>query len=475
MPADKKGKGKKAKKEEDKVEETEYDNMDLEMLQEVVPMLKQQLEKSMLDRNYVQLERDTIQTFYNITREEVRSLEMAIAAKDREMELMEDNHRVEVRVYVQKVKHLDYEHGNNLAEVGGEARALLAEETARHAGHEEDLQQTKADLKAELRDWARLNAEEIAQVNEANHKNLTKMREGFELGLGELKARCAQRLEQLEEDLDLRHKVEVHELEERKNMHINDLMKNHTAAFGQMKQYYNAITGDNLRLIRSLKDELTEMRTKAAANQKLMQDISQENKRLSEPLAVAVAEVAELRASLKDRAKDRLSLANATARLRLLDGQLEEVTETQAELEATFAAVEQQRDELYDRFEDAVRRVQQRSDFKNVVLERRLAAMEADVRATSSQLQEVAAAGALHEPEVSKMMRDLDQVVAGKNAAVQTLQYQLTRAAKAYNDALRTHTAKLLACGVPEDEVRAMGFATVPLAAGVGPAGLVAG
>lgn len=35
----------------------EYDTMDLEMLREVVPMLRQQLEKSMLDRNYVQLER----------------------------------------------------------------------------------------------------------------------------------------------------------------------------------------------------------------------------------------------------------------------------------------------------------------------------------------------------------------------------------------------------------------------------------
>lgn len=31
--------------------------MDLEMLREVVPMLRQQLEKSMLDRNYVQLEK----------------------------------------------------------------------------------------------------------------------------------------------------------------------------------------------------------------------------------------------------------------------------------------------------------------------------------------------------------------------------------------------------------------------------------
>ena len=36
---------------------SEYDTMDLEMLREVVPMLRQQLEKSMLDRNYVQLER----------------------------------------------------------------------------------------------------------------------------------------------------------------------------------------------------------------------------------------------------------------------------------------------------------------------------------------------------------------------------------------------------------------------------------
>lgn len=35
----------------------EYDTMDLEMLREVVPMLRQQLEKSMLDRNYVQLEK----------------------------------------------------------------------------------------------------------------------------------------------------------------------------------------------------------------------------------------------------------------------------------------------------------------------------------------------------------------------------------------------------------------------------------
>ena len=97
--------------------------MDLEMLREVVPMLRQQLEKSMLDRNYVQLERDSIQNFFDITAREVKELELAIAAKDREMELLEDNHRVELRVYQQKVKHLEYEHKNNIKGIVVEVNA----------------------------------------------------------------------------------------------------------------------------------------------------------------------------------------------------------------------------------------------------------------------------------------------------------------------------------------------------------------
>jgi len=87
----KKGKGKKDKKEPEQ-EVSEHDNMDLDMLQEVVPMLEQMKERAQLDRNYVQLERDTIQTFYDITKKEVRNLEMQVSKKDREMEQMEDNH-----------------------------------------------------------------------------------------------------------------------------------------------------------------------------------------------------------------------------------------------------------------------------------------------------------------------------------------------------------------------------------------------
>jgi hypothetical protein len=46
------------------------------------------------------------------------------------------------------------------------------------------------------------------------------------------------------------------QVEERKNYHINELMKKHEKAFGEIKNYYNDITHNNLDLIKSLKEEV---------------------------------------------------------------------------------------------------------------------------------------------------------------------------------------------------------------------------
>ena len=59
-------------------------------------------------------------------------------------------------------------------------------------------------------------------------------------------------------------------------------------AFADMKGYYNDITHNNLDLIKSLKDDVASMKRKEAANEKLMYEIAQENKRLAEPLSRAL-------------------------------------------------------------------------------------------------------------------------------------------------------------------------------------------
>ena len=75
-----------------------------------------------------------------------------------------------------------------------------------------------------------------------------------------------QKLENLREELQLRMKVEIHEIEERKNQHINDLMRNHQEAFKEMKEYYNDITKENLELIKMHKEKLVDIRAQIEAN-----------------------------------------------------------------------------------------------------------------------------------------------------------------------------------------------------------------
>lgn len=71
--------------------------------------------------------------------------------------------------------------------------------------------------------------------------------------ISEIEAKYEKKMRTLREELELRRKTEIHEIEERKNSQINTLMKNHEKAFSDIKNYYNDITLNNLALINSLK------------------------------------------------------------------------------------------------------------------------------------------------------------------------------------------------------------------------------
>jgi hypothetical protein len=63
------------------------------------------------------------------------------------MELLEDNHRVELRVYQQKVKHLEYEHKNNIKGIVRDGSEALETEQQIHDARERELLKFKEQLK----------------------------------------------------------------------------------------------------------------------------------------------------------------------------------------------------------------------------------------------------------------------------------------------------------------------------------------
>ena len=476
------GKGKKAKKGkkhevEEEVEDTEYDQMDPDMLQEVVPMLKVQLEKQKLDRNYVQLERDTIQTFFGITRKEVKGMENRIAALDRQAQKMEENHHMEVRVYLQKVKHKEYEHKQYLQRIENQMNLTDEDEGEENDHKLANIDHDKKGLKMELHENEFVYSEEIKERMLLDQRTLDVMRKDFEKKASDMQERCDERVAQLEEDLELRRKVHVHEIEERKNLHINDLMRNHERAFSQMKNYYNDITADNLQLIRSLKDQVSEMKVKQSTNQKLMFDINNENHRLREPLLEAVKEVADLRAKLKDRAKDRLSLRNCKARKRVFQKRVDELRTEHNDMKGQMVDLQKERDSYYSTFEGAIKDMQRKSEIGNVILESNIHSKQADVEAAGVQIEQVTAAANLPKAELDQVQKSISDALNTRNSMAKELEYQLIRLRKGFNDSLAAQCAIMDKLGVPQQEINKMGFVAFSDEGGssTAPAGLVAG
>lgn len=88
--------------------------------------LREELDREREERNYFQLERDKVTTFWEITKRQLEERKAELRNKDREMEEAEERHQVEIKVYKQKVKHLLYEHQNNIAELKAESKYIHA-------------------------------------------------------------------------------------------------------------------------------------------------------------------------------------------------------------------------------------------------------------------------------------------------------------------------------------------------------------
>lgn len=479
----KKGKGKKKGKKKSAKPKTptvidgqSTEEMTKEQLEEHMGRLREELDREREERNYFQLERDKVNTFWEITKRQLDETRAELRNKDREMEDAEERHQVEIKVYKQKVKHLLYEHQNNISELKTESSIALKRAQEEHRTQESELRKDKRSLKVSNKEQELAHEDADKDLRMKNDEQITRLREDFEREAREIEAKYEKKMKVLRDELELRRKTEIHEIEERKNGQINALMKNHEKAFSDIKNYYNDITLNNLALINSLKEQIEEMKRKEERLEKEMGEIQLQNKRLVEPLQRAKEEVDELRRQLSNYQKDKSSLSTAKARLRVLEKEYKNLEWEHEVLEQRFEKTQAERDELYKKFVKAIHEVQQKSGFKNLLLEKKLTALADSLEKKEAQLNEVLSASNLDPTALTVVTRKLEDVLDSKNSAIKDLQYELARVCKAHNDLLRTYESKLLAFGIPVEE---LGFKPLESTIGGqelgrGPAGLVA-
>uniref|UniRef100_A0A8D2PZE2 Dynein regulatory complex subunit 4 n=1 Tax=Zosterops lateralis melanops TaxID=1220523 RepID=A0A8D2PZE2_ZOSLA len=464
----KKGKGKGKAKGPPLVDVLDPEDMTKEQVLEHMVRLREELDRERQERNSFQLECNRIQSYWEITRQELEEKKTELRNRDREMEEAEERHQLEIKVYKQKVKHLLHEQQENLTELKAEGVLSLSRAQKDHWDQEKELWKEKCSLNTRLKEQEMANEAAITNLSLKHEEEMARLRSDFQLQTKEMEAKYTKKMQALRDEMDLRRKTEIHELEERKNTQISELMGNHEGAFGAIKNYYNDISAKNLTLINLLKEQVEDLKKREAVLEKEKADVLLQNKELREPLQEAQEKVAELQKKLVHYNSDKEALMNSKAHLKITQKELKDL---QWEHE-----VQEERDELYQKFTKAINEVQQKTGFKNLLLERKLKGLLNLLEQKEVELSEVIAASNLDPSALSLVSHKLEDVLNSKNATIHELQLQLARVCKAHNDMLQTFEAKLTAFGIPVDNLgfRPLSFPFPGQELGKGPAGLVA-
>ena len=234
--------------------------MDIETLKKEIASKKEKLFEERIKRNYIQMEKEMIYDFYSNTRKELSESGNMILIHDNDIEQMEEDHKTEMTVYTRKLQYLEHEHQTKDTKmVETKAQNAMADERKDYIQREDSKKKDKKNLIQDYRKTETKNVEDIKALEEKLAGFLDTEVKTLKSAKDSLIAKYEDKLDNLRKDLELRIKVEIHELEERKNKHINDLRATHRKQYEKVKESYNTMTKQQLSLIKQTtgdKDEI---------------------------------------------------------------------------------------------------------------------------------------------------------------------------------------------------------------------------
>ncbi|XP_062284312.1 dynein regulatory complex subunit 4 [Scomber scombrus] len=412
-----------------------------EQLEEHIVRLREELDREREERNYFQLERDKIHTFWEITERQLEEAKAERKNLDKEIEDDEGRHQVEIKVYTQKMKHLLCEHQNTISEL--KADGLMSADAMQKEQEqlENKLHKRMASIKVDMQE---LDIETLVKELELKHdEEMTKTRNSWVKQLAEIQDKYERKVELWQQELDNISKNETSEEKDSGNNHMTTLIRDHEAILSELNTLVKDMEQD-LDINLSLKEKIQSMKAKQRETD--LPGVLQSNKHLND-LLTKVKEETEVMEKMK------FSLQKKDPGEEVKVKELTERKSEYAVLEQKFSKLQLERDELYKTFTQNVQKVQQNVGLKIMQLEKSLKTVTDSLEKKQSQLSSVLSASNIDQTALCGITNRIKEDIDSSNDSIKDLQFKRAKISKARKELLLINEAKQRACGVPVEEL----------------------
>ena len=328
---------KKSGKEHSSTVPTEWVGKSLEELKELVDQLQCDLNEARKRRNRAQTELASIQSYYDVTRENIRVLDMKVEKQDLEVENVQEDNESEFKVYDQKSKFLNYCHEQQLKQTMEETDSRTKESIESHANQVERIKAQKTG-EAESDELEKRLDDECSSTRTKQRDDVSRVKRQLSADVRLFEKQCEAHQTLLKEELDTRRTSELHAIESRKNTHLKDITSSHERACSECRSYFDSVERQQSIDIEELQAQIRRLKKVAEKNESDSNNLKESNRIHGEDLQICSDKVSNLKSQTKDLEKDRTSLAAANARLSATRKAIRQTRDAYNELEEKVAA-----------------------------------------------------------------------------------------------------------------------------------------
>lgn len=135
---------------------------------------------------------------------------------------------------------------------------------------------------------------------------------------------------------------------------------------------------------------------------------------------------------------------------------IKQLLDAEYKYEVTFQKVnflEKERESYFQKYKDALHRVEQESGLKNFILEKKLEIIEDNLEIKEVQLKELLKQTLLDPTQIQNLTPTLEEVELMKSETIHQLEEELRRIKETHANMIKTYEAKLAEFGIPVEEI----------------------
>ena len=418
-----------------------------------IAALKKKIEEEERLMNYYNLEKDKVNNLWIISRKEVEETEANLRNKERESKDLEENHIMTKNLYKQKIKHLLFQNEDAHGEMRIVQETKLQQKEDQNRIISQDLDSDNRDLKKKLKEQELSQNNYLFSLQFDANQNLTMQRQEHERAMRELTLKFDLKKKKVYTEMEEVRGQLVKKLEDEKEKRIKAIKAQHNNNYNDIKNYYNDITTSNLSLIKQFKEDIQKAQDQEERERQRLEKMIELNQRLKNPLYEALKEIEKLK---KDLEEWKLIKDEKTKLRDQISKYEEEYKRLEYEHEVSlqqFAYLEKEKDALFDKYEDVMYDIHQKSGLRNLILEKKKALIQERLEAKDCELTKVLGLSNIDEASKRNINEGLQEVMAMKDQMISELQQDLSQIRAAHVHMVKAYDGKLSEFVIPVEEL----------------------